>query len=149
MIRRLPLQWSLEATDELEGREAGNDHLLCRRNITMTATLNGRSLLGFAEGVATSENFYAVNPATGDRLDPPFSSAAPADVESAARLACGVFATYARTSGRERAAFLRRIATNIEAIAGDLIERGHLETALPKPRLQGETGRTCGQLRLF
>jgi NADP-dependent aldehyde dehydrogenase len=115
----------------------------------MTTTLNGRSLLGFGEGVATSENFYAVNPATGDRLDPPFSSATAVDVESAARLASEAFATYARTSGRDRAAFLRRIATNVEAIAGDLVERAHLETALPKPRLQGETARTCGQMRLF
>jgi 2,5-dioxopentanoate dehydrogenase len=29
------------------------------------------------------------------------------------------------------------------------VERAHLETALPNPRLQGETARTCGQLRLF
>jgi 2,5-dioxopentanoate dehydrogenase len=115
----------------------------------MTATLRGRSLLGFGEGFATSENFYAVNPATGGRLDPPFSSATPADVESAARFASGASAAYSRTSGGERAAFLRRIASNIEAIAADLVERAHLETALPKLRLQGEAGRTCGQLRLF
>ncbi len=39
--------------------------------------------------------------------------------------------------------------TNIEAIADELIERAGLETALPKTRLQAETIRTCGQLRLF
>ena len=30
-----------------------------------------------------------------------------------------------------------------------MIERAALETALPQARLQGETARTCGQLRLF
>jgi alpha-ketoglutaric semialdehyde dehydrogenase len=115
----------------------------------MVAKLNGRSLLGSREGVSTAEHFYAVNPSTGERLDPAFSSATPADVESAARLASESFATYARTSGRERAAFLLRIASNIETSADDLVERAHLETALPKTRLQGETARTSGQLRLF
>ena len=59
------------------------------------------------------------------------------------------FAVYSRTTGREKAALLRAIAANIEAIAPELIERAEQETALPKARLQGETARTCGQLRLF
>ncbi len=36
-----------------------------------------------------------------------------------------------------------------ETNAPGIIERANLETALPLPRLQGETARTCGQLRLF
>src|SRR5215469_229807 len=115
----------------------------------MNAKLSARSLLGSREGAAGPDNFYAVNPVTGERLDPAFSSAAPADVELAARLASESFESYSRSSGRERAAFLRRIATNVEGIADDLIERAHLETGLPKARLQGETARTYGQLRFF
>src|SRR5579862_820731 len=115
----------------------------------MRVTLNGRSLVGFREGMGELENFYAINPATGERLDPAFSPATPDEVESAAHLASESFLTYARTSGRERGAFLRRMAANIEGRASDLVERAHLETALPKPRLQSETARTCGQLRLF
>ncbi len=38
---------------------------------------------------------------------------------------------------------------NLESIADELIDRAHNETALPKPRLQAETARTCHQLRLF
>ena len=56
---------------------------------------------------------------------------------------------YSRTSGRERGAFLRKIADKIESITGDIVERAAQETALPVARLQGETARTCHQLRLF
>jgi alpha-ketoglutaric semialdehyde dehydrogenase len=65
------------------------------------------------------------------------------------RLAAEAFEVYQRVSGRERGAFLRAIAAKIESLAGDVIERAALETALPQARLQGETARTCGQLRLF
>jgi alpha-ketoglutaric semialdehyde dehydrogenase len=65
------------------------------------------------------------------------------------RLAAEAFEVYQRVSGRERGAFLRAIAAKIESIAGEVIERAALETALPQARLQGETARTCGQLRLF
>ncbi len=44
---------------------------------------------------------------------------------------------------------MRKIAERIESIAGEVIERAAQETALPPARLQGETARTCGQLRLF
>jgi NADP-dependent aldehyde dehydrogenase len=44
---------------------------------------------------------------------------------------------------------LEAIATQIEALGDALIQRAHAETALPLARLQGERGRTCGQLRLF
>src|ERR1019366_8301157 len=53
------------------------------------------------------------------------------------------------TPGRVRGAFLRTIATKIESIAGEIIDRAGQETALPQARLQGETARTCAQLRLF
>ena len=44
---------------------------------------------------------------------------------------------------------MRTIAAKIESIAAELIERASQETALPQARLQGETARTCAQLRLF
>jgi NADP-dependent aldehyde dehydrogenase len=93
--------------------------------------------------------FYAMNPKNGERLDPVFFSAAPDEVDRAASLAHEAFATYERVSARDRGAFLRAIAANIESIIEELVERAEQETALPKARLQGETARTCGQLRLF
>src|SRR5204863_5111801 len=47
------------------------------------------------------------------------------------------------------AELLEAIATQIEALGDNLLERGELETALPRSRLTGERARTCGQLRMF
>jgi 2,5-dioxopentanoate dehydrogenase len=113
------------------------------------ARLMGRSLVGFSDGEETSERFYGINPANGQRLLPGYSPAKAADVEHAARLAAQAFSVYGRTSGRERGAFLRAMAANIESLTRELVERAHHETALPLARLQGETARTCSQLRLF
>jgi 2,5-dioxopentanoate dehydrogenase len=115
----------------------------------MNVQLRGRSFIGSGEGAGTSNDFYAVNPATGERVEPGFVSASHAEVEVAGKLASAAFESYAQASGQKRGEFLRRIATNLELIADALVERAHLETALPNARLQGETARTCGQLRLF
>jgi 2,5-dioxopentanoate dehydrogenase len=111
--------------------------------------LTGRSIIGSREGAEASELFYGINPVNGQRLQPGFSPATAAEVDLSAQLASEAFASYGRTSPQTRAAFLRAIAANLESIADELIDRAHNETALPKPRLQGETARTCHQLRLF
>ncbi len=93
--------------------------------------------------------FRAVNPATGEPLEPEFTSATPQDVDRACMRAAEAFATLKKTSGAERGQMLRAIASNLEANGAAIVERANLETALPVARLQGELGRTCGQLRLF
>src|SRR5579872_2645144 len=113
------------------------------------AKLAGRSLIGFHDGKGSGEPLYATDPTTGQHLQPGFIAATPEEVDLAVRLASEAFHRYSRTSGRDRAAFLRAIATKIESIAGEIVERAGRETALPQARLQGETARTCGQLRLF
>src|SRR5271169_6371933 len=118
-------------------------------SITSMTKLSGRSLIGFREGTGVGEAMYATNPTTGERLAPGFIPATAEEVELATHLAEKAFETYQRVSGRERGAFLRTIAAKIESIAGDVIERAAQETALPQARLQGETARTCSQLRLF
>jgi len=113
------------------------------------AKLSGRSLIGFREGAGTAELLYATDPTTGQHLQPGFIPATGEEVELAARLAAEAFEVYRRAPGRERGAFLRKIAAKIESIAEEVVERAGQETALPRARLQGETARTCGQLRLF
>ncbi len=108
-----------------------------------------KSLIGFGEGAKGTSTFRAFNPATGEALEPEFQAATPEEVDLAARLAAEAFVTFRELPGAKRAEFLNKIAANIEAIAEPLVERAHLETALPKPRLQAETARTCNQLRLF
>jgi alpha-ketoglutaric semialdehyde dehydrogenase len=112
-------------------------------------SLTGKSIVGFKAGSDSSEVFHAVNPATGEVLQPAFTAATAEEVERTAKLAHEALASYSQSSGRERGAFLRKIAANIEAISADVVERAEQETALPKARLQGELARTCGQLRLF
>ena len=113
------------------------------------AKLLGRSLIGFREGAGAGNPHQATNPATGQHLQPGFVPATAEEVERAVRLAAEAFAVYGRTPGRAKAAFLRKIAAKIESIASEVIERATQETALSQARLQGETARTCGQLRLF
>jgi 2,5-dioxopentanoate dehydrogenase len=113
----------------------------------MAAT--GRSFIGFREGADSKTTFRAFNPATGEALEPEFQAATPEEVDLAARLAAEAFVTYRELPGAKRAEFLNKIAANIEAIVEPIVERAHLETALPKPRLQSETARTVNQLRLF
>ena len=112
-------------------------------------TFSGKSLIGFGEASGGGDSFSAWNPATGQKVDPVFYSATSNETDKAVELAAAAFPAYSRISNMARAAFLRRIATRIEAITEALVERAHLETALPKPRLVSETGRTCSQLRLF
>jgi 2,5-dioxopentanoate dehydrogenase len=111
--------------------------------------LSGQSIVGFNRSAVTSERFYAVNPVSGERLEPSFSSTTLDDLDNAVRLADQAFTTYSHASGRDKATLLRSIASNIEAVTDSVVERAHLETALPKGRLQAETSRTCAQLRLF
>ncbi len=111
--------------------------------------LTGQSILGFQRGGRGASAFTAFNPATGHALNPQYFSSSPEEIERAACLADEAFAIYGRLGSREKAIFLRRIADGLQAIAGQLVERAHFETALPKPRLEGEVVRTANQLRLF
>jgi 2,5-dioxopentanoate dehydrogenase len=117
--------------------------------LASTVKLSGTSLIGSRQASGAGEPHYATDPITGERLDPGFKPPTDADIELAVRMSADAFPIYRRTSARERAGFLRKIAEKIEAIAPDIIERAGKETALPAARLQGETARTCGQLRLF
>lgn len=70
-------------------------------------------------------------------------------VNKAAEAAEDAFLSYGYSSRADRAAFLRAIADEIEARADAITQIGTQETGLPVARLQGERGRTTGQLRLF
>src|SRR5579864_8249911 len=113
------------------------------------AKLSGRSLIGYREGAGSSDPLFAHDPTTGQSLQPGFIPATAEEVDRAVQLAANAFRSYSHTSGRERGAFLRKIADKIESITSDIVERAAQETALPVARLQGETARTCHQLRLF
>src|SRR5437763_6526810 len=117
--------------------------------LAFTVKLSGRSLIGFRQAAASGEPHHASDPTTGQSLEPGFFPPTAEEIELAVQLAAQAFPLYRHASGRERAAFLRKIAENIEAVAPEIVERAGKETALPQGRLQSETARTCAQLRLF
>jgi len=91
----------------------------------------------------------AINPATGLLLDGEFSKAAEKEVNDALVSGSEAFAIYRHVNKDRKAAFLNAIADEINAIGEMLINRASAESGLPLARLQGELGRTTGQLRLF
>lgn len=70
-------------------------------------------------------------------------------VNAACEAAEEAFWSYGYSSREDRAAFLNTIADEIEARADAITQIGTEETGLPEGRLQGERGRTVGQMRLF
>ncbi len=112
-------------------------------------SLEGKMLIGREAVSGSSTPIHAVDPATGERLAPAYAGGTQAEVERACALAEEAFGVYRETTLEQRAAFLDTVAGEIEAIGDELIERAMAETGLPRPRLEGERGPTCGQLRLF
>jgi alpha-ketoglutaric semialdehyde dehydrogenase len=76
--------------------------------------LTGQSFLGNARGASDGAGFQAANPQTGELLPPVYYSASAADVNAAAELAAEAFGSYSHASGRDKAAFLRRVADSID-----------------------------------
>jgi len=110
--------------------------------------IDGALLIG-GDTRQAETRFTAVNPATGETLTPDFSSAGADAVAEACALADAAFPAFAATDPETRAAFLERIADNIVGLGDDLIMRAMAESGLPRMRLEGERGRTVGQLKLF
>ena len=106
-------------------------------------------LIGARRVAGSNGAIHATNPATGAILQPAFGGATLEQLEQACALAWQGFDAYRDTTLEERAAFLEQIAVNILAIGDALIERCMEESGLPRARLEGERGRTVGQLRLF
>ncbi len=115
----------------------------------MKTPLQGTSFIGTSRSDGKEPCGTAVQPGTGTALEPAYLCATPEEVEKATALASAAFPAFSNLPGKKRAEFLRAIATEIEASVEDIVERGQLETALPEPRLRGETARTTGQLRMF
>ena len=111
----------------------------------MTYTPHGRHLI--AGDWIASETTFRSDPAHGPAHD--FSEATPDLVDRACQAAEDAFWSFAETTRAERAAFLIAIAEEIEARAEAITEIATQESGLPQARIEGERGRTTGQLRLF
>src|SRR5215211_1482113 len=98
---------------------------------------------------SSAETYNALNPATGETLEPPIAEATIEEVDAAASGARQAFLAVQDRDPRWPAELLDGIASQIEGLGDQLLERGEAETALPRVRLTGERARTCAQLRMF
>ena len=111
----------------------------------MSYKLTGKHLIagGWVAGDATFQSEPAHGPANT------FPVGTPALVDQAAKAAEDAFWSFAYSTREDRAALLNKIADEIDARGDEITEIGTQETGLPEARLNGERGRTVGQLRLF
>lgn len=112
-------------------------------------TISGEAIIGGAHERGTAGSFKAWDPTRRDYLEPAFHMVDADQIDRACRLAGEAFDVFRATSDEERARFLDTVAEQIMLLGEELIERAMLETGLPRLRLEGERGRTCGQLRMF
>ena len=112
-------------------------------------SLTGQQIIGASSAKGREAVIKGIDPASGKELEPAYGGADAADLERACALAHAAFDSYRETSLEVRARFLETIADKILGIGDALIERAMQETGLPRARLEGERGRTMGQLKLF
>ena len=93
--------------------------------------------------------FQAINPASGEKLPGHFPEHTDTEINRFIEGAAHQFIQFATSSSRTRAELLRQIARELENDRSRIVARAALETALPEARLNGELGRTTGQLNFF
>src|SRR6185295_11224678 len=106
-------------------------------------------LIGGAAVRGREAELQAIDPISGQAIGPAFGGGGRDEVERACQLAAQAFDSYRETLPEQRARFLETIAEGLVDLGPVLVERAMAETGLPRARLEGERGRTVGQLRLF
>lgn len=109
----------------------------------------GETIIGQRAVAGQGGQVYSLAAATGEQLTPVFGASTLDDVSAACELAEASFDSYRQLSDEKRATFLDAIAQGLLDLGDVLIERVHIESGLPKPRLEGERMRTVNQLKLF
>lgn len=112
-------------------------------------TLHGRNLIAGEALGESGDTFRAACADTGEELDVVFHVASEEEIHRACRAAECALAEADDDNYAQVEKLLNLSADYIEELGDELIERCMKETGLPAARLQGERGRTCGQLRLF
>ena len=110
--------------------------------------ITGQSYIAGNWIVPQGESFQSFNPYTKKHTHR-FSSCGIHEIDQAAKAAELAFQQYRNLDGKAIGQFLNTIAHEIEALGDQLLESCDSETGLGLVRLNGERGRTCGQLRAF
>lgn len=112
-------------------------------------SVTGKMVIAGEACTGTGAAFQAYDAATGEPLTPTFHTAGPDQVEAALARADAAAFAFADSAPSRRAELLDAIAAAIAAAGETLVLRTMAETGLPRPRVEGERGRTVNQLRLF
>ena len=112
-------------------------------------SLIGHNYIGSERRAAGSVQHQSFDANSGEPLPYVFIQATPEEVDAAARAAAAAYPVLRQLSAIRRAEFLEAIADEIDALGDDFVALVTRETALPTARIQGERGRTSGQMRLF
>uniref|UniRef100_A0A8R2D8A0 Aldehyde dehydrogenase domain-containing protein n=1 Tax=Acyrthosiphon pisum TaxID=7029 RepID=A0A8R2D8A0_ACYPI len=112
-------------------------------------TLTGELFIATQRQRGAAQAFQAIDPQRDCALEPNFFEADASQIDAACQSAAEALIAYGQAGLDVRARFLRQIGENILALGDELIERAMQETALPRARIEGERGRTIGQLNLF
>jgi NADP-dependent aldehyde dehydrogenase len=109
----------------------------------------GHNFIGGTRSASGEPKLKSVDATTGEALPYSFYQATEAEVDAAVQAADAAFLEYRQLSPARRAEFLDAIADEIDQLGDDFVAIVCQETALPAGRIQGERGRTSGQMRLF
>lgn len=122
-----------------------NRHFIWSKTVTIT----GELFIGGKRVRGTGGPLHARNASTGEILPGEFSTASIPELELAVKHADEAFFAFREIDLQRRARLLDAIAENILKLGDELVTRCMAETGLPQGRIEGERGRTVGQLRMF
>jgi NADP-dependent aldehyde dehydrogenase len=109
----------------------------------------GHNYIGGARSADGDIRVQSHDASTGEALPYSFAQATVEEVDAAAQAAATAYPVFRNLSASRRAEFLEAIAAQLDALDDDFVALVTRETALPAGRIQGERGRTSGQMRLF
>jgi len=111
--------------------------------------ITGKSLIAGEWSGDASDGFSAIDAIKNEAMAERFADASKEETEQAIVRANEAFFSYSQLPASKRAQFLRTIGEQILALGDELVAMACTETGLPAMRIQGERGRTIGQLTLF
>ncbi|MHA7113123.1 aldehyde dehydrogenase (NADP(+)) [Pseudomonas promysalinigenes] len=109
----------------------------------------GHNFIAGQRSAAGPQRLQSLDATTGEALPYSFAQATDGEVDQAANAAKAAFAEFRQLSPTRRAEFLEAIAAELDELDDSFVAIVCRETALPAARIQGERGRTSGQMRLF
>lgn len=112
-------------------------------------SVSGHNFIGGQRSAKGETLLHSVDASTGEQLPGAFYQATLAEVDAAVLAAEQAYPLFRNLPASRRAEFLEAIADELDGLGDELVALTCRETALPAARIQGERGRTSGQMRLF